>query len=128
MPVVVLDRPVPGASAPTVMPDNVGGARAATQHLLRHGYWEVWWIAGPEAILTAEERLEGWREAIQAPHSRSTVPSLATMRQPFERYGELALGLIHEHTAGMHEITRLSVAPQSRGTCRCKTIPRKVFE
>lgn len=190
MPVVVLDRLVPGAAAPTVLPDNVAGARAATEHLLEHGYSEVGCIAGPATILTAQERLQGWREAIAAAglptaerymvrsefdrdagyraalellsqpqrpralfvssdeqafgvlkasaklglgvpgelalvgfdglhHSRSTVPSLATMRQPFERYGELAVSLIHQHTVGMSEITRLPVTLQSGGTCGC---------
>ncbi|MGH2870892.1 MAG: LacI family DNA-binding transcriptional regulator [Solirubrobacteraceae bacterium] len=196
MPVVVLDRPVPGAGAPTVMPDNRAGAAAATQHLLEHGYAEVGCIAGPEAIMTAAERLQGWRQAIAAAglnaherwvvhsefdrdagyrvaiellsqparpralfvssdeqafgvlkasarlglrvpddlalvgfdglrHSRSTVPSLATMRQPFERYGELAVSLIHQNRAGMSEITRLPVTLQSGGTCGCSDDPRE---
>ena len=196
MPVVVLDRLVPGASAPTVLPDNVAGACAATRHLLEHGYSEVGCIAGPEAILTAEERLQGWRQAItgagldaqeqwvvrsefdrdagyraaiellsrpQRPralfvssdeqafgvlkasaklglrvpddlalvgfdglrHSRSTVPSLATMRQPFERYGELAVSLIHQQSAGMKQIIRLPVTLQNGGTCGCTDDPKE---
>lgn len=199
MPVVVLDRLVPGASAPTVLPDNVAGAYAATQHLLQHGYSELGCIAGPEAIPTAEERLQGWRQAIAGAglaaherwvvrsefdrdagyraaiellswskrpralfvssdeqafgvlrasaklglrvpedlalvgfdglhHSRSTVPSLATMRQPFERYGELAVRLIHQQPAGTSEITRLAVTMQIGGTCGCTDDPEEVFE
>ena len=190
MPVVILDRPVPGSGAPTVLPDNAAGARAATEHLLEHGYRTIGCIAGPEAIPTAEERLEGWRLAMldadlpaserfvvrsefdrdagyraaitllshpAAPralfvssdeqafgvlkaaaklglrvpedlaiiafdglhHSRSTVPSLATMRQPFEQYGELAVGLLQQASAGGEEITRLPVTLQRGGTCGC---------
>jgi LacI family transcriptional regulator len=172
------------------MPDNVSGARAATEHLLEHGYSAVGCIAGPEAIATAEERLEGWRQAIDGAglrvheqdvvrsefdrvagygaamrllsstarpralfvssdeqafgvlkatarlglrvpddlaivgfdglhHSRSTVPSLATMRQPFDRYGELAVSLVHRPPRSMSGITRLPVSLQSGGTCGC---------
>lgn len=198
MPVVVLDRAIEGAGAPTVLPDNVGGARLATEHLLEHGYPSVGCIAGPPEIATAEERLEGWRQAIAAAglsvegqpvvrsgfdrdagyaaaltmlsaprrpravfvssdeqafgvlragaklglrvpddlamvgfdglrHSRSTVPSLATMRQPFERYGELAVSLVHQEPETLARaggpatsgITRLPVSLQSGGTCGC---------
>jgi LacI family transcriptional regulator len=196
MPVVVLDRLVPGASAPTVLPDNVAGACAATQHLLDHGYADLGCIAGPDAIHTAQERLRGWRQAIagaglgpqeqwvvrsefdrdaayraaiellsrpQRPralfvssdeqafgvlkasakvglrvpedlalvgfdglrHSRSTVPSLATMRQPFEQYGQLAVSLVHQQNPGTGEITRLPVTLQSGGTCGCSDDPRE---
>src|SRR5579875_845677 len=65
MPVVILDRTVPGAGAPTVLPDNAAGAAAATDHLLAHGYESVGCVAGPEEIFTAEERLQGWRTAVE---------------------------------------------------------------
>jgi LacI family transcriptional regulator len=190
IPVVVLDRLVPGTSAPTVMPDNVAGAQEATEHLLAHGHTNVGCIAGPEAIFTAEERLHGWRTAIEAAgvtrerqfvvrsefdrdagcratvellsmpdaphalfassdeqafgalrasaklklrvpedlaivgfdglrHSQSTIPRLATMRQPFEKLGELAVDLVHQQPPLMSEITRLPVALQTGGTCGC---------
>lgn len=190
IPVVIVDRTMPGATAPTVLPDNVAGAEQATNHLLAHGYPSVGCIAGPEAILTAEERLRGWRNAVeraglrtddrlvvrsefdrdaayaaaigllsmpQRPralfvssdeqafgvlrasaklglripadlaivgfdglrHSQSTVPRLATMRQPFQRFGELAVDLVHQRPQPMGEITRLPVTLQTGGTCGC---------
>jgi LacI family transcriptional regulator len=190
MPVVIVDRTVPGATAPTVLPDNVAGAEAATDHLLSHGYTRIGCVAGPEAIFTAEERLSGWRAAVQRAgihvdeglvvrsefdrdagyraaitllsgpatpralfvssdeqafgvlrasaklglrvpedlaiiafdglhHSQSTVPRLATMRQPFQRFGELAVDLLHQQPPPISEITRLPVTLQTGGTCGC---------
>lgn len=190
IPVVIVDRIVPGATAPTVLPDNMAGAEEATDHLIAHGYTSIGCIAGPEAIFTAEERLRGWRTAVEraglpvedrlivrsefdrdaayraaidllsapgAPralfvssdeqafgvlrasaklglrvpedlaligfdglhHSQSIVPRLATMRQPFQRFGELAVDLVHQQPPPKSEITRLPVTLQTGGTCGC---------
>ncbi len=64
VPVVVLDRPVPGLAVPAVLPDNVAGAAAATRHLLEHGYSEVACLAGPDGLASSEERVEGWSRAL----------------------------------------------------------------
>lgn len=191
LPAVVLDRMLAGVKAPTLVPDNAGGARTATEHLFAHGYASVGCIAGPESVPAAQERLKGWRDAIrakglspaQAPlvrspfdrdagaraaieilslprppralfvssdeqafgvlhaaaelglrvpedlaivsfdgvrHSRSTVPTLSTMRQPFEAFGELAVRIIRapgEHAA---RITRLPVALRIGESCGCQ--------
>ncbi|MGH2910393.1 MAG: LacI family DNA-binding transcriptional regulator [Solirubrobacteraceae bacterium] len=190
IPVVIVDRLVPGVTAPTVLPDNVAGAEEATDHLLGHGYASIGCIAGPREIFTAEERLRGWRSAVEragiaiderlvvhsefdrdaayraaimllsmpdAPralfvssdeqafgvlraaaklglrvpqdlaivgfdglrHSRSTVPRLATMRQPLESFGELAVNLVHQQPPPLSQITRLPVTLQTGGTCGC---------
>ncbi len=52
-------------------------------------------------------------------HSQSTVPRLATMRQPFQRVGELAVDLVHQQPPPTSEITRLPVTLQTGGTCGC---------
>ena len=41
VPVTVLDRPVPGLSATTILVDNFGGARDVTTHLAGHGHRSV---------------------------------------------------------------------------------------
>lgn len=64
VPFVTLDRRIPGADAPAVLADNRGGARAATEHLLRHGRRAVACIAGPEDVVPANERVNGWRDAL----------------------------------------------------------------
>ena len=64
IPIVVLDRCVPGLAVPTILPDNVEGARLATEHLLEHGYGDVACLAGPQDLSTADERLAGWAAAL----------------------------------------------------------------
>lgn len=44
--------------------DHVGGARAATEHLLALGHETVWHLAGPASSFAADERETGWRAAL----------------------------------------------------------------
>jgi LacI family transcriptional regulator len=64
VPWLSLDRHVPGASAPAVLVDNRGGARVATEHLLAHGRRKVACISGPDDVAPANERVNGWRDAL----------------------------------------------------------------
>jgi LacI family transcriptional regulator len=65
-PVIFLDRPPVGVDADCVLLDNVGGARAATEHLLEHGHERIAFVADPDDLYTAAERLAGYREALEA--------------------------------------------------------------
>jgi len=51
--------------APVVI-DNVGGAVAATQYLLHLGHDTVHHVAGPASWLDAQERVEGWSQALRS--------------------------------------------------------------
>jgi DNA-binding LacI/PurR family transcriptional regulator len=55
----------PDDSVPVVAVDQLGGARAATRHLLDLGHRTVWHVAGPEDWLEAEQRVAGWRAALE---------------------------------------------------------------
>ncbi|WP_460801139.1 LacI family DNA-binding transcriptional regulator [Microbacterium sp. GXF6406] len=46
--------------------DHVGGAAAATEHLLARGHTTVHHLAGPEDSFAAAERERGWRSALAA--------------------------------------------------------------
>src|SRR3954467_12190987 len=59
IPVVFLDRPPHGVDADCVLLDNLGGARAAVEHLLAHGHERIAVIADPDRLYTARERLGG---------------------------------------------------------------------
>lgn len=56
----------PNASIPAAAVDQVAGAAAATRHLLSLGHRTVWHLAGPPDWYEAEERIEGWRSALEA--------------------------------------------------------------
>lgn len=54
--------------------DNRAAARKATEHLIGHGYRSIATITGPDFLVTAQDRLEGFMDAMEAaalePHSR----------------------------------------------------------
>jgi DNA-binding LacI/PurR family transcriptional regulator len=63
---VVAAEAGPGDSVPLVAVDQAEGARLATRHLLELGHRTVWHISGPSDWLEAEERVNGWRQTLEA--------------------------------------------------------------
>ncbi len=64
----------PPKSVPVVTVDQVGGAAAATRHLLDLGHGTVWHVAGPEGWLEAHQRLQGWRETLETAGAEAPEP------------------------------------------------------
>ena len=52
------------------------GAALATEHLLELGHATVWHIAGPADWLEAQQRVAGWRDALDAAGADSPPPLL----------------------------------------------------
>lgn len=74
IPVVCNERPLGGrARLPCVGVDNVGGATAATRHLVEAGRRRIATIAGPQDMVSGVDRLAGYRQALQGSASRSIV-------------------------------------------------------
>jgi DNA-binding LacI/PurR family transcriptional regulator len=65
VPVVMVDHFVPSLDLPTIVPDNLGGAYAATQHLLDMGHKRIGFIRGPSKYWTLSERMAGYMLAMQ---------------------------------------------------------------
>lgn len=63
--VVFIDRPPGRIEADTVLLDNVGGARQATEHLIAHGHRRIGILLESLDVLTAPPRLEGYRQALR---------------------------------------------------------------
>lgn len=74
-PVVCFDRPFPGGSLPSVISDNYGGARAATEYLVHRGYRRILCLAGDPKLFTSRRRVRGHRDVIRA----SGLPYLAAL-------------------------------------------------
>jgi LacI family transcriptional regulator len=62
-PVVFVDRPPARLDADSVVTDNVGGARDALRHLIDHGHHRIAYLGDLRTIVTAGERLAGYRAA-----------------------------------------------------------------
>jgi DNA-binding LacI/PurR family transcriptional regulator len=71
IPVVALEAGQ-NASIPIATVDQRAGAAAATRHLLSLGHKTVWHLAGPADWQEAEERIIGWKSALEA--AGATVP------------------------------------------------------
>jgi LacI family transcriptional regulator len=65
MPCVLLDRRVDGFKCDTVVSNGREGAKEMIQHLLRLGYRRIAIVAGPPTISTAQERVEGYCQALK---------------------------------------------------------------
>lgn len=65
IPLIAVDRKTKIDGIPTVMADNEGAGRSATEHLLDRGCDEIGFIRGPAGVSTASERFKGYRMALR---------------------------------------------------------------
>jgi DNA-binding LacI/PurR family transcriptional regulator len=75
IPIVCSERPLGRSDLPHVGVDNVGGATAATRHLVESGRKRIATIAGPQDMPAGQDRLRGWTEALAA-HGLPNGPEL----------------------------------------------------
>lgn len=66
IPVVFIDRLAAGVEADAVLVDNVGGAREATEALVKDGHRRIGFLGASLDVMTARERYEGYRQAMDA--------------------------------------------------------------
>ena len=66
-----------------VLPDNVGAARVATEHLVALGHRRIGVVAGPERMTTVQDRSRGVRQAAEA----AGIVDLAWEHAAFTRDG-----------------------------------------
>ncbi len=69
-PLVVVDRPVDGLGADTVLSDNGGGIRGAVDHLVAHGHRHLAFLGDSATLWTTRER----RAAFVAAHEALGLP------------------------------------------------------
>ena len=65
VPIVVLDRQVPGAQVDVVRGDSEGGAYELTRLLLSLGHRRIAMLSGPQGVSTAVDRVAGYRRAMR---------------------------------------------------------------
>jgi LacI family transcriptional regulator len=65
LPTVILDREIEHVYQDTVVFDNHSAGKQATGHLLQHGHNRIACLAGPQHLLGARQRVEGYQEALR---------------------------------------------------------------
>ncbi len=63
--VVCLDRAVADVATDAILLDNVGGARECVRHLVKQGHRKIGIVTGPLHLQTGDERLQGYRMALE---------------------------------------------------------------
>ncbi len=97
VPVVVGGRPPTGARVSYVDNDNRGGGMLATQHLIELGRRNVATISGPPDMGAANDRLEGYRDALRRA-GRTIEDSLVAAGDFTEESGARAMAdLLERH-------------------------------
>jgi LacI family transcriptional regulator len=81
VPSVLLDAQARDRSLPSVVPDEIGGAFDATEHLLMHGHVRVGYVQDEDPIPATKGRLEGYRRAL-AKHGIAFDPELVASAAP----------------------------------------------
>ncbi|MEM1441969.1 MAG: LacI family DNA-binding transcriptional regulator [Verrucomicrobiota bacterium] len=65
MPIVLLDRLLPGIEVPSVSLDNRGAGKLAAGHLLARGHRRIGCLRGDPAAISDRDRLEGVKDALR---------------------------------------------------------------
>jgi len=70
---VCFDRPIKDSTIATVVGDNYGGARAATEHLIEQGYKRILCMSQDPKLFSSQKRVRAHRDAIR----KAGLPYLA---------------------------------------------------
>jgi LacI family transcriptional regulator len=62
LPIVLIDREIPGCNLPAVGLDNVGGAQAMIEHMFEQGHRRIAILTGPSGNFDSEQRILGCRQ------------------------------------------------------------------
>ncbi|PIJ49005.1 transcriptional regulator GalR [Erwinia sp. OLTSP20] len=87
---VLINRALPGFEQRCIALDDRHGAWLATRHLIQMGHQHIAFICSNHGISDAEERLQGYYDALQA-HQITTNERLVAFGEPDETGGEQAM-------------------------------------
>lgn len=65
IPLVLIDRDIPGFLVDVVQIDNIAGGYLATRHLIDLGHRRIGYIGGPQHLSPVPDRSAGYRKALQ---------------------------------------------------------------
>ena len=96
IPLIAVDRRIKNNSVDAVLVDNKLGAREAVAHLISNGYQRIGAITGPKTVTTGQERLEGYRQALQEagiPYDPSLTRSGTFRKESGQHFAEELLAI-----------------------------------
>jgi LacI family transcriptional regulator len=97
VPIVAIDRQLPGVTVDVVTVDNAHAAQLATAHLIDEGFTHIACITGMRDTSTAQQRLEGYCRALLAA-GRSVDERLVRYADFREGGGYAAMAELLDHT------------------------------
>ena len=65
LPIVVIDRRLSNARVDAVLADNIAGAQAAVEHLIKLGHRRIGHLGGRMRLTSGRERYEGYKRAME---------------------------------------------------------------
>ena len=95
VPLVALDRPIDGR-IPTVMTQNIEGAKLGAEYLLSQNINHLVCLRGPDGLKPADERLKGFIQATENSSVKTTIKECAFDFNEAER---IALHLLQEDSS-----------------------------
>ncbi len=93
-PVVLMDRYIPGLSAPHVLVDNYGGVTKGMKHLLRKGYRRIAFVTVDLNLIQMEERERGYLQMLKANGLNQNKNLILRLKYNYDR--EEAIKLISQ--------------------------------
>jgi LacI family transcriptional regulator len=66
LPIVLLDREIPGLATSSVLCDHAAGVNDAVSYLLSQGHTRIAFISGPENIYVTRNRMDGYEKAFKS--------------------------------------------------------------
>jgi len=100
VPVVFVDRYIPGVPADTVMTDNVKAGCQATEYLIQQGCRRILCVSFSREASAALDRVEGYRQALREHHLPVDEDMILVIPDPAGEEGMPAL-LAHSDMFGM---------------------------
>jgi len=89
VPLVVVDRTLPGLDVDTVLVDNVAGGASAAKHLADLGHREIGLMTEPPVLSSVRERVQGYEETLES-YGLESDPALVAVGTPKLEGGLLA--------------------------------------
>ncbi len=103
-PVVFIDRRTKGYAADCVLADGYGGSYQAVKTLIDKGHCDIGLITGGLGITTSDDRLSGYRKALEDHQIPFDPAKVKVARSTFESGYESAREMLNEH-----EVTALFI-------------------